>query len=136
MDTGQHIGMVADVFELEPSDHMTANEIAASNLADQGELFNPQQQFVVTWPEADPTIAMAYVDQLARSAVLSEADAGSISKSLTDAQTSIAAGERNRQLRRALRRFASNLDGSDADAISAGRMEALETTLVAIAKRL
>ncbi|MEO0449583.1 MAG: DUF305 domain-containing protein [Pseudomonadota bacterium] len=133
---GTEIVRGLDVFELEPSDHMTANEIAASNLADQGELFNPQQQFVVTWPEADPTIAMAYVDQLARSAVLSEADAGSISKSLTDAQTAIAAGDRNRQLRRALRRFASNLDGSDADAISAGRMEALETTLEAIAKRL
>ncbi len=133
---GTEIVRGLDVFELEPSEHITANEIAASNLADQGELFNPQQQFGVTWPDANPTVAMAYVDQLVRSEALSDTDAGSISASLGEAQLSIAAGDRNRRVRRALRRFASDLDGSDADAITAGRMDALESTLEAIARRL
>ena len=35
-------------------------------LADQGDTFNPQQQFSVSWP-AEPVVAKAYVDQLSRS---------------------------------------------------------------------
>ncbi len=54
-----------DVFRLMPSDYLTANEIAAAELADQGSLFNPQQQYPVTWP-ADPVISLAYLDQLVR----------------------------------------------------------------------
>jgi hypothetical protein len=41
-----------DVFELEPSDYLTAEEIAAAKAARyEGDLFNPQTQFPVTWPE-------------------------------------------------------------------------------------
>lgn len=54
-----------DVFALTPSDHLSANEIAAAEIADQGRLFNPQQQFPVTWP-AEPVVALAYLDQLLR----------------------------------------------------------------------
>ena len=54
-----------DVFELTASEFLSANEIAASNLTQQGGVFNPQQQFPVSWP-AHPSIALAYVDQLQR----------------------------------------------------------------------
>ena len=54
-----------DVFELTASEFLSANEIAASNLAQQGSVFNPQQQFPVSWP-THPSIALAYVDQLQR----------------------------------------------------------------------
>jgi len=40
-----------DVFALEPSEFLTAEEIAAAEAADQGEVFNPQTQFPVTWPK-------------------------------------------------------------------------------------
>ncbi len=40
-----------DVFALEPSEFLTAAEIAAAEAADQGGSFNPQQQYPVTWPE-------------------------------------------------------------------------------------
>lgn len=40
-----------DVFALEPSEFLTAEEIAAAEAADQGNTFNPQTQFPVTWPE-------------------------------------------------------------------------------------
>ena len=54
-----------DVFELTASEFLSANEIAASNLTQQGGVFNPQQQLPVSWP-AHPSIALAYVDQLQR----------------------------------------------------------------------
>ncbi len=40
-----------DVFELEASEFLTADEIAAAKAANQGEVFNPQTQFPVTWPK-------------------------------------------------------------------------------------
>ena len=54
-----------DVFALTPSEHLSANEIAAAEMANQGGLFNPQQQFPVTWPP-DPTVSLAYLDQWLR----------------------------------------------------------------------
>lgn len=39
-----------DVFALEPSEFLSAEEIAAAEAADQGETFNPQTQVPVTWP--------------------------------------------------------------------------------------
>lgn len=39
-----------DVFALEPSEFLSAEEIAAAEAADQGDTFNPQTQFPVTWP--------------------------------------------------------------------------------------
>ena len=54
-----------DVFALTPSEHLSANEIAAAEMANQGGLFNPQRQFPVTWP-SEPTVSLAYLDQLLR----------------------------------------------------------------------
>ena len=54
-----------DVFALTPSEHLSANEIAAAEMANQGGLFNPQQQFPVTWPP-EPTVSLAYLDQWLR----------------------------------------------------------------------
>ena len=54
-----------DVFALMPSQHLSANEIAAAEIANQSGLFNPQQQFPVTWP-SEPTVSLAYLDQWLR----------------------------------------------------------------------
>lgn len=54
-----------DVFALTPSEHLSANEIAAAEMANQGGLFNPQHQFPVTWP-AEPAVSLAYLDQWLR----------------------------------------------------------------------
>jgi uncharacterized protein (DUF305 family) len=54
-----------DVFALTPSEHLSANEIAAAEMANQGGLFNPQQQFPVTWPP-ESTVSLAYLDQWLR----------------------------------------------------------------------
>jgi len=63
---GTEIARGLDVFALKPSEYLSANEIAAASLADQGGTFNPQQQFPVSWP-AEPVVAKAYMDQLQRS---------------------------------------------------------------------
>ena len=55
---GTEIARGLDVFALVPSQHLTENEIIAAEIADQGELFNPQQQFKVTWP-AESVVARA-----------------------------------------------------------------------------
>ena len=55
-----------DVFALTPSEHLSANEIAAAEMAIQGGLFNPQRQFPVTWP-SEPTVSLAYLVQWLRS---------------------------------------------------------------------
>ena len=66
---GTEIVRGIDVLTLEPSDHLTQNEIDAAALAQEvNDTFNPQQQFPVQWP-ADPVVALAYVDQLRRAGV-------------------------------------------------------------------
>jgi len=40
-----------DVFALEPSEFLSAAEIAAAEAANQGGTFNPQSQYPVTWPQ-------------------------------------------------------------------------------------
>ncbi|VAV89619.1 putative secreted protein, partial [hydrothermal vent metagenome] len=67
---GSEIVRGLDVMALAPSAYLSENEIAAAALADQGGVFNPQQQFRVTWP-AEPVVARAYIDQLQRSEGLS-----------------------------------------------------------------
>ena len=62
---GTEITRGIDVFALTPSEYLSANEIAAAEVADQGRLFNPQQQYPVTWP-AEPVVALAFLDQLIR----------------------------------------------------------------------
>ncbi|MEZ5693578.1 MAG: hypothetical protein R3D99_06985, partial [Altererythrobacter sp.] len=69
---GTEIARGLDVLELAPSDFLSENEIAAAKLASQGETFNPQQQYPVTWPDA-PVVARAYIDQLQRKEPMSDA---------------------------------------------------------------
>jgi hypothetical protein len=56
-----------DVFALTPSPYLSENEIKAAELAQHGGVFNPQDQFPVTWPN-DPAVAKARADQRARAA--------------------------------------------------------------------
>lgn len=125
-----------DVFELNESDMMSANEIAAASVADQGALFNPQQQFKVTWPEGDPSVAMAFVDQLVRSESLTESDATELAETVTAAAQELASNSKNRRLSNRLRSLASDLDTSDSETIEAMRTAELKTTLQDLARRI
>ncbi|MGB3456319.1 MAG: DUF305 domain-containing protein, partial [Litorimonas sp.] len=71
---GTEIARGLDVFELAPSEHISQAEIDAALAADQGELFNPQQQFEVTWEAGHPAVARAYLDQMERAGTLGTRD--------------------------------------------------------------
>ena len=126
---GTEIARGIDVLALTPSEHLTENEIAAAKLADQGDVFNPQQQFPVTWP-ADPVIARAYLDQMKRSGDMSEAAIGDVSSSLDKAQSLLDAGQTDKAFSKSLTTLAKGLKAGG------GRQAALAQTLTGIASRL
>ena len=88
---GTEIARGLDVFALKPSQYLSANEIAAAGMANQGDRFNPQQQFRMTWP-ADPVVARAYIDQLNRSSGLPQPVVAELGKVLDGAATQLKAG--------------------------------------------
>jgi hypothetical protein len=132
---GTEIVRGLDVLELVPSDHLSANEIAAAGVAEQGDVFNPQQQFRVTWP-AEPVVARAYLDQLARDDALDSDAIIELSQSLDQAEKRLGSGTRDRGLAGKLVRMAEGLGGDAGSAIIAMRRAGLAETLEGIADRL
>ena len=128
---GTEIVRGLDVFALKPSEYLSENELAAAALADQGEVFNPQQQFRVTWP-AEPIIARAYMDQLQRSEALSAGEVADLNSALDQADAKLEEGGSDRGLARTLRTLASELDADKGGAQVSG----LQETLNDIAGRL
>ena len=116
------------MLELTPSNISQEHEIAASNMADLGGVFNPQQQFPVTWPQ-HPQIALAYVDQLARE----NEDAlrfESLRTSLEMALVRVESNRKDRRLARTLTTHAAELEDSGL------RQTKLKTLLLNIVQRL
>ena len=132
---GTEIVRGLDVFALTPSEHLTENEIAAAKLADQGALFNPQQQFRVTWP-AEPVVARAYMDQLRREGALSDNVLADIDGALDRAAARLDAGASDRALSRTLQSLARDVDPESRDAAAQKRKAGLSETLNGIAARL
>jgi hypothetical protein len=104
-------------------------------VADQGAQFNPQQQFRVTWP-AEPVVARAYLDQLARGTALPASIAAELTEALDDAAARLGNGTRDEQLAARLESLAGSLDGGEGDAVTAKRRTGLAGTLNGIAARL
>jgi len=73
-----------DVYELTPSDKLSANEIAAAKLV-RFEQYNPQSQPHYTFPAAFPVVR-SYLDQLVRDNGLSSDKTASIDKALAAAE--------------------------------------------------
>ncbi len=132
---GTEIVRGLDVLALEPSDYLTDNEIAAAQLADQGDVFNPQQQFRVSWP-AEPVVAQAYVDQLRRKDAVPAAAASDIGAALREAEIALGAGIRDETLATTLRLLAGSLVADSGDAKASQQKAALATLLSQIAARL
>jgi uncharacterized protein (DUF305 family) len=133
---GTEIVRGLDVLKLVPSEQLSANEIAAAAIADQGDIFNPQQQFRVTWP-AEPVVARAYLDQLARDNALDDATRVDVSLVLDSAGERLGSGTRDRGLAKDLERFAKRLGKNAGDTTTTARRYAgLAETLEGIAARL
>ena len=73
-----------DIYELQPSDKLSANELAAARLVRMTE-YNPQSQPHYTWPPAFPVIR-SYLDQLVRDNGLSSERTTAIAKALDAAE--------------------------------------------------
>ena len=132
---GTEIARGLDVLALVPSEYLTENEVAAAVLADQGELFNPQQQFQVTWP-AEPVVARAYIDQLERSDSLSASTVADLNAALDRSALQLQDGARDDELAASLESLAADLEEDGSDAITKNRRAALAETLGGIATRL
>ncbi|MBS3744160.1 MAG: DUF305 domain-containing protein [Wenzhouxiangellaceae bacterium] len=134
---GTEIARGLDVLALVPGEHLSENEIAAASATIGGALFNPQQQFPITW-KPEPVVARAYVDQLQRSQALPAAQITAVSAALDGARAQFEAGTRDPSL-------ADELDGIAAELASEGvvlegadrrRLAGLGETLAGIAERL
>ena len=110
---GTEIVRGIDVLALVESEHLSANEIAAAKLANQGEVFNPQQQFRVSWPH-EPVIARAYADQLARTGALDDSVQLSLTQTLDLAAEQLEKNAKDRRTARKLRSLASDLEDHSA----------------------
>ncbi|MCI5044083.1 MAG: DUF305 domain-containing protein [Aquisalinus sp.] len=124
-----------DVLALKPSDYLSENEIAAAALADQGAVFNPQQQLPVTWP-AVPVVAHAYLDQLERGNNLSADRLAELRVLVDTVEAGLASEERNTTLARDVRQTARDLRREDAAGEAAKRLAALADTLQEMADNL
>lgn len=129
---GTEIARGLDVFELAPSEFLTENEIAAATLANQGEVFNPQQQTQVSWPD-HPVVGMAYVDQLVRGEAMAADAAETVSSALSRAAEHIEAGTTDRGLSSELRRLSRSLPDADSGSAHAARIDALRDVMRAVA---
>lgn len=124
-----------DVLALVPSEYLSKNEIAAAAMADQGAVFNPQQQFRVTWP-ADPVVARAYLDQLERSKALSASSVADLDAALDRAAKRLRKGKIDEDLAARLEALAAPLAVGGGDAVTTTRRTGLAEVLNGIAARL
>ncbi len=134
---GTEILRGVDVIDLQASEFLSANEIAAAKLADMGDTFNPQQQFTVSWP-AEPVVALAYLDQFER-----EGNKGISAEMVTqardllaNAQMSIDEDKSDRRLSRAISRLAKSLNYAEDKSDTSKRVIALKDTLLDISAKL
>jgi uncharacterized protein (DUF305 family) len=126
-----------DVLALEPSEYLTENEIKAASLTKGGELFNPQQQFQISW-QADPAVAHAYVDQLQRNKALADNRIADLREALARADQSLSDGSGGAAVAGELADLSSALkqDGAGRDVLDQKRLLALSDVLQEMATRL
>jgi len=132
---GTEIVRGLDVLELVPTQYLTRNEIAAAALADQGAVFNPQQQFPVTWP-AHPSVALAYVDQLERAGAIADSLVRNLRSALSRASRLLERERGDAELAGELVSLAGDIVPANADATNTRRSSALVQSLRDVADRL
>jgi hypothetical protein len=114
---GAEMARGLDIFRLTPGEGLTQNELDAARLV-RYDVFNPQQQPKVTWPDS-PVVARAFLDQLTRDKAMDAARAASI-------RTALDGGNREQ-----LAKLATELerDAASASGATAKRLKALAEAL-------
>ena len=116
-----------DIFELLPSDELSANEIAAAKLVRWSE-YNPQSQPKIEWPAAFPVVR-SYLDQLVRWNGLARERTSAIGASLNAAEQ-----QSGRSRRNALNALATQVDRDVAGAKDPERVKAMSAAIKALAR--
>jgi hypothetical protein len=116
-----------DIFELLPSDELSANEIAAAKLVRWSE-YNPQSQPKIEWPAAFPVVR-SYLDQLVRWNGLAPARTTAIGNALDAAEKQAGRARRN-----ALNALASQVDRDVTGARDPERVKAMSAAIKALAR--
>ena len=131
---GTEISRGLDVFEMQPSDFLTENEIAAASLEALKGTVNAQTQERIAWP-AVPVVARAYQDQLLRTGAIEEAQSRELSEALNRAQRLLERGNSNRNAASELEALAGRFEISaqSLNGITAKRYLELAGTVAAIA---
>jgi uncharacterized protein (DUF305 family) len=133
---GTEIVRGLDVFALSPSEYLSENEIAAASLAQDGDVFNPQQQFPISWP-AVPVVARAYIDQLARGDALKEELLSALDETLSQADQALSDDASNSEIATQLEALAETLASVESNEVrDTKRLNALQTVLRGIAASL
>ena len=115
-----------DVLELQPSEQLSANEIAAAKLVTMTE-YNPQSQPKFVWPAAFPVVR-SYLDQLVRGKGLSSDRTTSIAAALDAAEQKSGAARAT-----ALNVIAKQVDGDVSGARDADRVRMMSAAIKALA---
>ena len=102
---GTEISRGLDVFEMQPSDYISENEIAAASLPELMGTVNAQTQTLVEWPDV-PVVARAYQDQLLRDSAIDPAQSRSLTSALDRAQALMDAENSDRSASNTLRDLA------------------------------
>lgn len=111
-----------DILELLPSEHLSANEIAAAKLVQMAE-FNPQSQPRIVWPAAFPVVR-SYLDQLVRGNGLATARTTAIASALDAAERQSGAARRS-----SLTALATQVDADASGARDATRVRAMAAAI-------
>jgi hypothetical protein len=116
-----------DILALEPSDQLSANEIAAAKLV-RLEQYNPQSQPKIEWPAAFPVVR-SYLDQLVRDNGLAAARTTAIGRALDAAEK-----ESGARRRTALTALARQVTRDASGAKDAARVRAMAGAITALAR--
>ncbi len=134
---GTEIARGLDVLALNPSDFISANEIAAASIPAQDNVVNAQQQKRHVWPAA-PSVALAYVDQLSRSDLLSAMREAELRDVLGGVETLLANNAKDPLGAVNLDSIAQSLreEAAQRSGVSANRFNSLAQTLEGLAQNI
>ncbi len=134
---GTEIARGLDVLALTPSDFLSANEIAAASFQMPGVVVNAQQQKRHEWP-AEAAVALAYVDQLARTDLLAAEQEAEMRETLANVDELLASATKDPLGAVQLDGMAVELraQGAQRTGISAKRFTELAASLEMLAERL
>lgn len=132
---GTEISRGLDVFEMQPSDFLTENEIAAASLEALKGTVNAQTQEMVTWP-AVPVVARAYQDQLLRDGEIDAAQSRELTQVLDRAERLMDGNNSNRNASRELSDLAEQFEeeGESRRGVTRKRYLELAATVSGIAE--